>query len=88
MATMNVSLPQQMKDWVDEQVATGRYANASDYVRDLVRRDQARAAGIAKLQALVDEGRASGISDKTLDQIFEESRARAMATLKNRDAAA
>lgn len=88
MATMNVSLPQQMKDWVDEQVATGRYANASDYVRDLVRRDQARAASIAKLQALVDEGRASGISDKTLDQIFEESRARAMATLKNRDAAA
>ena len=40
MATMNVSLPDPLKDWVETQVKTGRYANASDYVRDLIRRDQ------------------------------------------------
>lgn len=34
---MNISLPDQMKEWVEKQVATGRYADASDYVRDLVR---------------------------------------------------
>ena len=40
MATMNVSLPDKMKQWVEDLVATGRYGNASDYVRDLVRRDR------------------------------------------------
>lgn len=43
MATMNVSLPGPMKDWVEAQARTGRYSNASDYVRDLIRRDQERA---------------------------------------------
>ena len=43
MATMNVSLPDAMKDWVEAQARSGRYSNASDYVRDLVRRDQERA---------------------------------------------
>src|SRR6185437_15736805 len=37
MATMNVSLPDPMKEWVEAQAATGRYSNASDYVRDLIR---------------------------------------------------
>jgi antitoxin ParD1/3/4 len=72
MATMNISLPDQMKDWVERQVATGRYANASDYMRDLVRRDEARAAKIAHFQDLIDEGIASGISDKTVDDIRRE----------------
>ena len=40
MATMNVSLPDPMKDWVETQVKTGHYSNASDYVRALIRRDQ------------------------------------------------
>ena len=43
MATMNISLPDPMKQWVEEQADTGRYSNASDYVRDLIRRDQERA---------------------------------------------
>jgi antitoxin ParD1/3/4 len=60
MATMNVSLPDPMKEWVERQSRTGRYANASDYVRDLIRRDQDRQAAIAELQQLVDEGLASG----------------------------
>ena len=52
MATMNVSLPEPMKAWVERQAAGGRYGNASDYVRDLIRRDQQRAEAIAALQAL------------------------------------
>ena len=42
MATMNVSLPDAMKDWVEAQAQSGRYGNASDYVRDLIRHDQER----------------------------------------------
>lgn len=60
MATMNVSLPDQMKDWVEEQSRSGSYANSSDYVRDLIRRDQTRAAAIAELQSAIDTGLASG----------------------------
>jgi len=60
MATMNVSLPDPMKTWVEAQTKDGRYSNASDYVRDLIRRDQDRHQAIAELQQLVDEGIASG----------------------------
>lgn len=61
MATMNVSLPDPMKQWVEAQARSGRYSNASDYVRDLIRRDQDRAAKIARLQTLIDEGLESGV---------------------------
>ncbi len=60
MATMNVSLPDPMKEWVERQAQSGRYANASDYVRDLIRRDQERADRIDELRRLWDEGIASG----------------------------
>ncbi len=60
MATMNVSLPDSMKAWVEGQTKSGRYSNASDYVRDLIRRDQDRQTAVAELQKLVDEGLASG----------------------------
>ncbi|MGJ8628986.1 MAG: type II toxin-antitoxin system ParD family antitoxin [Sulfitobacter sp.] len=77
MATMNVSLPDGMKVWVEAQSQTGRYSNASDYVRDLIRRDQERTDKIAAMQKLVDEGLASGISDRSMDDIFKEARLRA-----------
>lgn len=72
MATMNISLPDQMKQWVEEQVATGRYANSSDLIRDLIREDQDRVHGLAELRALIDEGIASGISDRTVADIRRE----------------
>ncbi|WP_028794455.1 type II toxin-antitoxin system ParD family antitoxin [Thalassobaculum salexigens] len=63
MATMNVSLPDPMKHWVEAQARSGRYSNASDYVRDLIRRDQERAADIARLQAVIMEGVESGVAE-------------------------
>lgn len=77
MATMNVSLPDQMKAWVETQANSGRYGNVSDYVRDLIRRDQERQQKIAEFQRLVDEGRASGIGTRTLDEIRQAARQRA-----------
>lgn len=86
MATMNISLPDQMKQWVEEQVATGRYANASDYVRDLVRRDEERATKLAAFQREIDKGIASGVSDLTIDEVIAEAKRRGRAALKARDA--
>lgn len=79
MATMNISLPDPMKAWVEDQAKDGRYSNSSDYVRDLIRRDQIRAEKIANMQRLVDEAYASGISDRSFDEIIAEARAQAEA---------
>lgn len=76
MATLNVSLPEAMKGWVERQSETGRYANSSDYVRDLIRRDQIKAEKIARMQALIDEAREQGPGTRTLDEIWEEARRR------------
>lgn len=77
MATMNVSLPEPMKDWVTEQTADGRYSNASDYVRDLIRRDQARTQKIAAMQSHVDAGLASGVSSSSMEDIRQMARTKA-----------
>lgn len=76
MATMNVSLPDPMKDWVESQSRTGRYSNASDYVRDLIRKDQERNDRIAAMQRFVDEGLESGVSERSMDEILADARAR------------
>ena len=73
---MNISLPDPMKDWVTARTANGRYANASDYVRDLIRKDQERNDKIAHLQKLVDEGLASGLSSNSMEDILVEAKAR------------
>ena len=77
MATMNISLPDQMKQWVEGQTADGRYSNSSDYVRDLIRRDQVRREKIAAMQEMIDEGIASGVDPRTPDEIMKDIRRRA-----------
>jgi antitoxin ParD1/3/4 len=60
MATMNVSLPDPMKTWIEARMKDGRFSNTSDYVRHLIRRDQERAHAIEALQQAIDEGLKSG----------------------------
>ena len=57
--TMNISLPDVMKAFVEEQVDSGGYGSASEYVRELVRRDQKERAE-AKLETLLLQGLESG----------------------------
>lgn len=76
MATMNVSLPDAMKHWVEEQARGGRYSNASDYVRDLIRRDQERAVKVAHMQGVVAEGLRSGAGTRSMDELRSEARSR------------
>lgn len=60
MATMNVSIPDPMKAWVEERAQGGSFSNASDYVRHLIRRDQERSQAMAQLQTAITEGLESG----------------------------
>ncbi len=73
MATMNVSLPDEMKEWVEQQASSGRFANVSDYIRDVLRREQ---TSVARFQAMIDDAVASGVVDKTPDELFEDIKRR------------
>ncbi|MBM3513736.1 MAG: type II toxin-antitoxin system ParD family antitoxin [Alphaproteobacteria bacterium] len=64
METMNISLPDPLKKFVDDQVADGRYSSASEYIRELIRADE-KAKAREKLKALLMEGLASPESDLT-----------------------
>ena len=75
MATMNVSLPDAMKDWVEQQAQGGRYSNISDYVRDLIRKDQDRNAKIVHMQTLIDEGLESGVGERSMADLRDAARA-------------
>ena len=69
MATMNISLPDAMKTWAEQQAESGRYSNTSDYVRDLIRKDQDRRHKIDQLQSLVSAGFASGGGARSMDEL-------------------
>jgi antitoxin ParD1/3/4 len=58
MTTMNISLPDSLKSFVDEQVSTRGYGTSSEYVRELIRKDQDR----LQLRGLLLAGAASGLS--------------------------
>jgi antitoxin ParD1/3/4 len=81
MATMNVSLPDQMKSWVEKQAETGRYSNSSDYVRDLIRREQDRASAREWFEAEIEKGYASGFIETTTEELFDELAAEIEATV-------
>jgi antitoxin ParD1/3/4 len=55
MSTMNISLPESLKSFVDEQVASRGYGTSSEYVRELIRKDQER----QQLRGLLLAGAAS-----------------------------
>ncbi len=74
MATMNISLPDEMKSFVEAQVATGRYANVSDYMRDLIRHDLRESDLI---DDALEQGEASGFSEKSPRHLLEDIRSRA-----------
>ena len=57
--TLNFALPESMRSYIDARVASGHYGNTSEYIRDLIRKDQTEEAK-NRLRALIEEGLASG----------------------------
>jgi antitoxin ParD1/3/4 len=64
MQSMNISLPEPLKQFVDRQIAQGRYGSVSEYVRELIRADEKRKAE-EQLEALLLEGLNSPESELT-----------------------
>lgn len=73
MATMNISLPDPLKQFVDEEVREGGFASTSDYMRDLVRQRQ-RTKAAEFLRQLIAEGLASGSAGEVTAETFEQMR--------------
>lgn len=78
MATMNVSLPDPLRDYVQSRIDSGQYASVSDYVRDLIRRDQTIVADeerwLKDLDASIEESlteMAAG-GGRDLDEVCDE----------------
>ena len=71
MATLNISIPNEMRHWIDQQVTSGHFANASDYIRDLIRHNQSEKEAIR--MALV-EGEISGESSLSVTDIINEQK--------------
>jgi antitoxin ParD1/3/4 len=82
MQTMNISLPEPLKEFVDHQIAEGRYSSVSEYVRELIRDDEKRRAE-QRLEALLLEGLESKESELTRRD-FDDIRKEALARLKRR----
>ena len=76
MATMNVSLPDLMKAWVEAQIKDGQYANVSDFIRDLIRRDREYKEKQERLREAIQIGLDSGVSERTADEIWNDVKAR------------
>ena len=77
MATMNISLPDPMRDWVQAQIQAGKYASSSDYVRDLIRQDQERRNQLQRLQQAITAGLESGMAeDFDLKSFLQEMKAK------------
>jgi len=66
-------MPDAMREWIDAQIAAGEYANASDYIRDLIRHDQRQRDAIRL--ALI-EGEKSGISSRSVTDIARKTKRR------------
>ena len=64
MQSMNISLPEPLKEFVDRQIAAGRYSSASEYVRELMRADEKRKAE-ERLESLLLEGLQSAETELT-----------------------
>jgi antitoxin ParD1/3/4 len=61
---MNISLPQSLKEWVEQQISERGYNTASEFVRDVLRREQARARIDARLIEAIESGPATPMTRK------------------------
>jgi len=73
MASLNISLPQSLKDYVEEQVTANGYSTPSEYVRELLRHDQRRRSE-EKLEVLLLEGLNSGDPIQITPEYWENKR--------------
>lgn len=82
MTNLNLRVRPDIREWIESRVEKGEFSTAGDYLSELVERDRESRSDEERLEDLrriVAEAEASGISDRTMDEIFAEAVARAKA---------
>jgi antitoxin ParD1/3/4 len=82
MTTLNISLPEEMRKFIDGQVAQGGYSTASEYIRELVRQEQKKAAR-EQLEKTLLEGLNSGPGVEATPEWWERKRADLIRRFRN-----
>ena len=71
-----VTLTDQQEQWIKVRIAAGEFTSDSEYIRELIRRDQEENVKLQALKSAIRKGLDSGVSDKTVPQIMEKVEAR------------
>lgn len=74
MRAVTLKVPDSLADWIDRQVASGRFTDADDYVRDLLRRDRESELSESYLSEALSEGEASGPGTRSIAELLDEVR--------------
>jgi antitoxin ParD1/3/4 len=76
--TMSFALPDELRRYIDDRVRSGEYGNTSEYLRELIRRDQQHVAE-RRLRDLIADGLESGDGRPATADVIDEIRQRALA---------
>ena len=72
----SITVTDRQEQWIRAQILSGEYGNDSEYFRDLIRRDQEQNTHFRAVKEAIQQGLESGISDKTLREIWAEAEQR------------
>lgn len=78
MATIrkSITLTDQQDQWIKKQIEEGYFTNDSEYIRDLVRKDQAQKDPLHQLRTAIQEGMDSGVSKRSVSDIMKSVEAK------------
>ena len=78
MIRHTISIPDPMSNYITHQVESGQYGNVSEYIRELIRKDQEqKKLAMAELRDMLDKAEEGGISNLSMDDIRARARKRA-----------
>ena len=75
MTELTISMPPSLQGWIEARLALGEYTDASDYLRDLIRRDRNQCEAVdfdedVEMRVLVEEGIASGVCEEEPEEVL------------------
>lgn len=75
MATIRktITVTQKQDAWIKTQIQKGDYTNESEYIRDLLRKEQEAFANFLATKAAIEEGLNSGVSKRSLEDIWKQA---------------
>ena len=77
-----ITVTNKQDEWIKSQIQNGDFTNESEYIRALIRREQGNKAKFVRLQSEIQKGLDNGVSDRTIDDIFEAGKKRYKAKQK------